>query len=106
LIFGIPDDLRGDIWKLICNTKETRQNYSDDLYSNLISLRNEEDEFCIGKDLPRTLTYIKSFSLDPDSGKNKLYNVLKAYSSYDIEIGYCQGINYLAAMLLTHIDDE
>lgn len=69
-------------------------------------MENEDDEFCIGKDLPRTLTYMKEFSQDPNSGKNKLYNVLKAYSSYDIEVGYCQGINYLAAMLLTHVKEE
>jgi hypothetical protein len=50
---------------------------------------NEEDEFCIGKDLPRTLTFMKEFSIQPATGQNKLYNVLKAYSSYDIEVGYC-----------------
>ena len=52
-------------------------------------MENEDDDFCIGKDLPRTLTFIKSFNLDPGSGENRLYNVLKAYSSYDIEVGYC-----------------
>lgn len=67
---------------------------------------DEENDYCIGKDLPRTLTFIKSFSIEPSSGQNKLYNVLKAYSCYDKQIGYCQGMNYLAAMLLTHIDDE
>jgi hypothetical protein len=67
---------------------------------------NEENEFCIGKDLSRTLTFIKEFNLDPKSGKNKLFNVLKAYSTYDCKVGYCQGINYLAGMILTHISDE
>lgn len=73
------------------------------MFKNLLDMRDEDNEFCIGKDLPRTLTYIKDFSLDPTSGQNKLYNVLKAYSAYDKQVGYCQGINYLAAMLLTHI---
>lgn len=40
------------------------------------------------------------------TGRNKLYNVLKAYACYDNEIGYAQGVNYLAAMLLYHIEDE
>eukprot|EP00349_Pseudokeronopsis_sp_Brazil_P004641 CAMPEP_0202967144 /NCGR_PEP_ID=MMETSP1396-20130829/11925_1 /ASSEMBLY_ACC=CAM_ASM_000872 /TAXON_ID= /ORGANISM="Pseudokeronopsis sp., Strain Brazil" /LENGTH=69 /DNA_ID=CAMNT_0049691881 /DNA_START=427 /DNA_END=636 /DNA_ORIENTATION=+ len=69
-------------------------------------MQNEENEFCIGKDLPRTLTFMKEFNVEPTSGKNKLYNVLKAYSNFDHKVGYCQGINYLAAMLLTHVEDE
>lgn len=32
--------------------------------------------------------------------------MLKAYACYDNEIGYAQGVNYLAAILLIHIDDE
>lgn len=103
---GIDGEQRGDIWKMICNIKEYREGHSADLYCHLLQLPNEEEEYCIGKDLPRTFTHIKAFNIDPKTGDNKLYNVLKAFSSYDIEIGYCQGINYLAAMLLTHIDDE
>ena len=32
--------------------------------------------------------------------------MLKAYAIYDNEIGYVQGMNYLAAILLIHINDE
>lgn len=35
-----------------------------------------------------------------------LYNVLLAYANYDSQIGYVQGLNYVAAMLLMHIQDE
>ena len=49
---------------------------------------------------------MKEFNIDPSTGKNKLYNVWKAYSTYDNEVGYCQGINYLAAMILIHVKDE
>ena len=40
------------------------------------------------------------------SGKNKLYNVLKAYSILDPELGYTQGMNFIVAMLLMNIHDE
>ncbi len=40
------------------------------------------------------------------SGKNRLFNVLKAYQAYDPAIGYCQGMNFVAALLLQHIPDE
>ena len=35
-----------------------------------------------------------------------LFNVLLAYANYDTSIGYVQGLNYIAAMLLMHIQDE
>ena len=74
---------------LICRCNEQKTGYSSSLFKNLLEMPNEEDEFCIGKDLPRTLTFMKEFNVDPTSGKNKLYNVLKAYSNYDLEVGYC-----------------
>eukprot|EP00826_Nyctotherus_ovalis_P004630 TRINITY_DN11014_c0_g1_i6.p1 TRINITY_DN11014_c0_g1~~TRINITY_DN11014_c0_g1_i6.p1 ORF type:complete len:183 (+),score=29.94 TRINITY_DN11014_c0_g1_i6:48-551(+) len=38
--------------------------------------------------------------------RDRLYNVLKAYAHYDPEVGYCQGMNYVAAMLLRYIQSE
>ena len=32
--------------------------------------------------------------------------MLKAYANYDAEIGYIQGMNYIAALMLYYIDDE
>ena len=40
------------------------------------------------------------------AGNNKLFNVLKAYANYDAEIGYIQGMNYIAALMLYYIEDE
>ena len=39
-------------------------------------------------DLHRTITNCEEFRLAPDSGKNRLYNVLHAYSEVDPEVGY------------------
>ena len=43
---------------------------------------------------------------DHQGGNNKMYNVLKAYANYDNEVGYVQGINYIAGILLFYISDE
>lgn len=56
----------------------------------------------IDKDLHRTYQYSATFS------KNRLFRemlreVLVAYSVYDLELGYVQGINNIAAVLLFHI---
>ncbi|KAL3763418.1 hypothetical protein ACHAWU_001991 [Discostella pseudostelligera] len=39
-------------------------------------------------------------------GQNSLRRVLRAYSLYDTEVGYCQGMNYIAAMFLTFLSEE
>ena len=46
------------------------------------------------------------FLEDPEAGANKLFNVLKAYSQYDDGVGYMQGMNFLAGLVLTVFDDE
>jgi hypothetical protein len=68
LIEGIPDEFRGPLWMLICRCNEQKTSYSSNLYRNLLGMPNEEDEFCIGKDLPRTLTFMKEFNIDPTTG--------------------------------------
>jgi hypothetical protein len=50
--------------------------------------------------------YSQDFALPVESGQNRLYNLLKAYTTYDAEIGYCQGMNFIAALLLAHIPNE
>ena len=43
---------------------------------------------------------------DGAGGQARLRRVLKAYSTYDREIGYCQGMNFIAAMFLTLMPEE
>ena len=41
-----------------------------------------------------------------NSGQESLVRVCRAYAIYDREIGYCQGISFLAAALLLHMPEE
>mmetsp|Transcript_10136 Transcript_10136/g.18995 ORF Transcript_10136/g.18995 Transcript_10136/m.18995 type:complete len:664 (+) Transcript_10136:230-2221(+) len=41
-----------------------------------------------------------------EGGLAKLRRVLRAYSVYDSEVGYCQGMNFIAAMFITFVDEE
>ena len=41
-----------------------------------------------------------------DAGKMSLLRVLRAYAVYDQEVGYCQGMNFLAGLLLTWMPNE
>jgi len=39
-------------------------------------------------------------------GQSSLRRVLRAYSMYDTDVGYCQGMNFIAAMFLTFLTEE
>ena len=57
----------------------------------------------IKKDIDRTFPNHLHFE-DPEAqGKQPLFNILKAYSLIDKEVGYCQGLSFLAAALLLHV---
>ena len=59
----------------------------------------------IEKDLARTFPNCPTFSSNPEF-RNKLRNILIAYSIYDHEVGYVQGMNVVAAVLLYHVKEE
>ena len=39
-----------------------------------------------------------------EQGRNCLYNVLASYAKHCPEIGYCQGMNFLAGLILIGVD--
>jgi hypothetical protein len=38
--------------------------------------------------------------------QQELFNVLAAYSMYNTEVGYCQGMSQIAALLLMYMQEE
>uniref|UniRef100_T1K370 Rab-GAP TBC domain-containing protein n=1 Tax=Tetranychus urticae TaxID=32264 RepID=T1K370_TETUR len=46
------------------------------------------------------------FKESGSSGQDSLYRLCKAYSIYDQEIGYCQGLTFMTAALLLHMPEE
>lgn len=55
--------------------------------------------YVAGRTFP-THTYFSS-PLGP--GQLALFNLLKAYSLLDPEVGYCQGLSFVAGVLLLHV---
>lgn len=83
------EPLRGEIWKLICNVNKYKSQYSSEVYNKFVNNTDTKIELKIQKDIFRTCPGSKDFKQSANSGKNKLYNVLRAYVFYDPEIGYC-----------------
>jgi hypothetical protein len=59
---------------------------------------------CIFKDITRTFPHHVYFRDRFGKGQGTLFNVLKAISIEEKEIGYVQGMGYMVASLLVYMD--
>jgi len=97
---------RGRRWIKILKPYEIKQRFTPNLYQKLLkSSQLSIWERAILKDVDRTFPTYPLFK-SPYRGKEYLYNVLKAYSIYDLDVGYSQGLAFLVAFLLIHIQNE
>lgn len=55
------------------------------------------------RDIHRTFPAHDYFKESNGLGQEALYKISKAYSLYDEEVNYCQGLSFLAAALLLHV---
>lgn len=46
------------------------------------------------------------FPEHPESGRNRLFNLLKAYALYEPDVGYMQGMNFIAGLILKIFQDD
>ncbi|KAI8866332.1 TBC-domain-containing protein [Ramicandelaber brevisporus] len=101
---GIPESIRGAMWQNIAQSKDS------DLEERYAELLGQEaapqHDKLIKSDVPRTFSSMELFRERGGPGQERMYNVLKAYSLYDPEVGYCQGLSFIAAALLIYMPDE
>ncbi|KAB5595096.1 GTPase-activating protein GYP5 [Ceratobasidium theobromae] len=99
---GIPASLRGMMWQLMSASKDATL---EKVYSDLLK-KTTPHEKSILRDLGRTFPNHEFFNDGAGVGQENLFNVLKAYSLYDPEVGYCQGLAFIVAALLLNMPDE
>ena len=103
---GVPDSLRGLAWKKFASISKY---YKPNLYSSLLNNKNDindEVEAVILKDLDRTFPLNFHFTEKYGEGQRSLYHVLSAYAKYNKNTEYVQGMGFIAALLLTYMDEE
>lgn len=77
------------------------------LYQQLLDgPKNQEILDTIKIDIPRTFPDNIHFKEVSDGKRKPLYNVLVAFAHKNPDIGYCQGLNFIAGILLLITDDE
>ncbi|XP_077427349.1 TBC1 domain family member 1 isoform X1 [Vanacampus margaritifer] len=108
---GVPKQHRGEIWKflseqyLLKQTVPSRPPTNDTPYKELLKqLTTQQHAILI--DLGRTFPTHPYFQAQLGAGQLSLYNILKAYSLLDPEVGYCQGLSFIAGVLLLHMGEE
>eukprot|EP01026_Neomeris_dumetosa_P056778 TRINITY_DN52017_c0_g1_i10.p1 TRINITY_DN52017_c0_g1~~TRINITY_DN52017_c0_g1_i10.p1 ORF type:complete len:710 (+),score=59.99 TRINITY_DN52017_c0_g1_i10:164-2293(+) len=103
---GIPDQLRGLVWQLLSGSRDLRVE-NPMVYRTLVLYESEQiSEDQIIKDLGRTFPGHVYYQLRSGPGQRSLYNVLKAYSVYNRQLGYTQGMGFIAALLLLYMCEE
>jgi len=99
---GIPSEIRGDIWMYMLQL--VPWSFPRGEYARLRDMKSS-DETNILKDIGRTFPKNEYFHKE-GPGQQRLLQVLRAYSNFDPDVGYCQGMAFLVAVLLLNIRDD
>ncbi|XP_062904528.1 TBC1 domain family member 4 isoform X4 [Mobula hypostoma] len=108
---GVPKCRRGEVWQFLAEQYRLRhrlaekQQPGDISYKELLKQLTTQ-QHAILVDLGRTFPTHAYFSAQLGAGQLSLFNLLKAYSLLDKEVGYCQGISFVAGVLLLHTSEE
>ena len=123
---GIPDKIRSRAWQLILDVdleKAKHPNLYEELRDKVLHQEapNLSIVNTINNDLDRTFPRHEDFCLYNDDNEllhdengepyesykiQQLGRILHAYSRYDEELGYCQGMGFITALMLTYIPKE
>ncbi|KAM8740750.1 USP6 N-terminal-like protein isoform 2-T2 [Acanthopagrus schlegelii] len=104
---GIPLQLRGEVWCLLLDVPKIKEEKKD-FYEKLKARARgvSPDIRQIDLDVNRTYRDHIMFMHRYDVKQQALFHVLTAYSMYNTEVGYCQGMSQITALLLIYMNEE
>lgn len=107
---GVPRHRRGEIWLLLAEQYQLRSSPINEIDSSTTyeQLLNQltTHQHAILIDLGRTFPSHPFYRDSLGAGQLSLYNLLKAYSLLDPQVGYCQGLSFVSGVLLLHMTEE
>ncbi|XP_067662204.1 ecotropic viral integration site 5 ortholog-like isoform X1 [Haliotis asinina] len=99
---GIPHHFRGLAWQLLLGVNDSQ---FKQLYAEYLK-KTSPCEKLIRRDIARTFPDHDFFKEKDGLGQESLFNVMKAYSLHDREVGYCQGSGFIVGLLLMQMPEE
>ncbi|KAI5734593.1 hypothetical protein M8J77_008532 [Diaphorina citri] len=99
---GIPHHFRPIVWQYLCGAMDSDVKK---LYKEYIN-QTSACEKVIRRDIARTYPEHDFFKEKDGMGQESLFNVMKAYSLQDREVGYCQGSGFIVGLLLMQMPEE
>lgn len=104
---GIPDRMRWPAWKKLLSVEES-MNANSNVYTHMLELSRKystevrQIDSDVNRQFRDNLAFRERYSVKQVS----LFNVLNAYSIYNPELGYCQGMACVAGVLLLYMQEE
>lgn len=103
--FGISHELRHVVWEVLLDIPKFQANkpsYYDLKDKGIHPVHGKQ----IRLDLNRTFSSHYLFISETSKGQLSLSNILNAYAFYNERVGYCQGMAFLAGMLVILTNEE
>ncbi|XP_017084671.1 ecotropic viral integration site 5 ortholog isoform X2 [Drosophila eugracilis] len=98
---GIPHHFRAIVWQQLSGAAEADKKQ----YAEYIKATSACEKV-IRRDIARTYPEVEFFKEKDGPGQEALFNVIKAYSLHDREVGYCQGSGFIVGLLLMQMPEE
>lgn len=97
---GIPPELRKAVWLEVSGAAAHKRKHGSAHYHSAVQAGTSSSPFLhqIQLDVPRT--FPNSPWIQGEDGQASLRRVLLAFAHHNPRVGYCQGMNFVAAMLL------
>lgn len=99
---GIPKHFRQFIWQQLCGAYDAPEKKK---YAQYMKVQSPCEKV-IRRDIARTYPEHEFFKEKDGEGQECLFNVIKAYSLHDREVGYCQGMAFIVGLLLMEMPEE
>ncbi|XP_048401970.1 uncharacterized protein LOC125459510 isoform X1 [Stegostoma tigrinum] len=104
---GIPLQLRGQIWSLLLDLEKLKSENEGKYEKMKLQAQSvSADIKQIDLDVNRTFRNHIMFRDRYGVKQQALFHVLAAYSVYNTEVSYCQGMSQIAAILLMYLNEE
>ncbi|XP_051549016.1 USP6 N-terminal-like protein isoform X1 [Myxocyprinus asiaticus] len=104
---GIPMKLRGETWALLLDVDKLKQaNFRK--YEKMkeqakkYSTEIKQIDLDVNRTFRNHIMFMERFGVKQQA----LFHVLAAYSVYNMEVSYCQGMSQIAAILLMYMNEE